>query len=258
MSTDTARPVGRAREFESLVGVFSEPTPALLVISGDPGTGRSHLLAALQAVANESGFRSIGVDEQFFVGPATTTSDVLRVLEATLEDRAGVEREDDGPTAGSEQPTSKAGGLAGAVSSFATRTVDLLRRSVVETRIFTILDHAAPLMLAVDGYSASTAFDHFMVGRLVPALRSRKVPVVIVVTGSAESTKNLSASADLVEALGPLDVDEVRTHFEALASNIVPAVTDAELDAYATAASKAPSLLDAFARVFDVLAAADR
>jgi hypothetical protein len=246
-----------------LVGAFSRTAPAVLLVCGDPGSGRSHLLAALKGVAVERGFQCIGVDEHFFVGPATTTNDVLRVLEATIGDQKTPGPDDEGSVPESSTNDARTGpgkpsGWAGAVAAFATGAVGLLRRTVVESRIVSILADAGPLMLAIDGYSPSPAFDQFMVERLVPALRSPDRPVVIVVSGSLESTKRLREVADVVEDLGPLNVDEVRTHFEALSGGVTPSVSADELAAYAAAASESPSLLDAFARVFAVLAVTRR
>ena len=82
MTTDQSHPVpvGRAREYHALASAITPDAPRLLVLAGQPGSGRSYMIDHLRAVAVDLGFRCIGVDEELVVDRTTTSTDVLRVL----------------------------------------------------------------------------------------------------------------------------------------------------------------------------------
>lgn len=234
-------PVGRTREFEELAGALRRGGPVVLVITGQPGSGRSHMIAHLRDAAAELGYRCIGVDEELVVDRTTTVSDVLRVLRALVGDPL---------PALADPATALSPGWREKVRGLVDRVLDIAR---VEREVFAELEQSAPLLMAVEGYSPNPLFGEWVRTRLIPELRETGTEVVLVVAGVEATVSGLLPLADASVRLGPLDIDEVRTYLAQRAATLRPPLSDGELGAYSAAAAQQPGHLSAFARVFDTL-----
>ncbi len=232
-------PVGRSREYGALVSAIEPDAPRLLVVVGQPGSGRSYMIDHLRPVAVDLGFRCIGVDEELVVDRTTTSTDVLRVLR-TLGGAA------DSPAP--EQAVEDH--WWNRVVGLEDKTIDATR---VEQAVLEEMINSAPLLLAAEGYSPSPGFDTWVCTRLVPALREARAPVILVIAGVESNVENLSAIADISVTLGPLDQAEVRDFLAEKAEFLTPPLSDDELAAYAAAAATQPAYVDSFSVLFDVL-----
>jgi len=246
MTTESPHPVpvGRAREYEALASAIQPDAPRLLVLAGQPGSGRSYMIEHLRAVAVDLGFRCIGVDEELVVDRTTTSTDVLRVLR-TLGGAADAPASE---PAVEERWWDRVVGLVDKIID-----AGQVERAVLEEMIA-----SAPLLLAAEGYSPSPGFDTWLCSRLVPALREAAAPVVLVVAGIGSNVERLRAIADVSVSLGPLDATEVRDFLAEKGAGLEPPLSDDELTAYATAATTQPAYVDSFSALFDVLGEGDR
>lgn len=217
-------PVGRTRLYDELVAHLHPDRPAVMAVVGAPGTGRSYLLEHLRGAAVELGYRFMGVDEQLVVDPTTTLTDVWRVVRAL------------------GQPEAAATDLARRPPSVAD--------SDIEDAVLHELRTAAPILLAVEGYTPHPDLDEWITQHLIARLRSERIPVVLVIAGTEENVAAVRRIADVSVELGRLDVDEVSDFLAEAARDVRPPVDDEELRAYAGAAADHPSYVWAFADVF--------
>lgn len=238
-----SKPIGRGREYDRLVGQISIDHPAIVVVSGPPGSGRTDIVRRLATVADEMQFHCLGVNEQLVVERATKLSDILRVLEA----QPRVER----PAQNSS--TSRSGWL---------KTVFELAESRIESantekNLLQRLARLAPLYLAVEGYRPSPTFDSWIRNRLAPWIRREQIAIMLIITGSPREVASISDIADVTIELGSLDLPEVVEFFKSQFSSIEPPGSTTEIQQYANAAASQPSLVSAFQRVLSAIEEGD-
>jgi hypothetical protein len=232
-----AEPVGRSVEYRRLVGPLRSDSFCLLVISGPPGSGRSHLIEYVRDAATDLGYRSsLGVNEDLVVNATTTLSDVLRALTSVASDRR-------------KELTLALWFALGA--ALVHKVLDTAR---LEREVLNAFTAAAPLLLAVEGYAPNAFFELWVRHRLIRDLRARRVPIILVVAGSGASVSSLARVADAAVELADLDVAEVKNYLKAWSACVNPPLSDQELDCYSEAASRQPSLVNAFSHVLDALA----
>ncbi|WP_148571638.1 ATP-binding protein [Nocardioides caldifontis] len=233
-------PVGRSRELSTLLEPVRPDRPAVLVVAGRPGSGRSYLVAQLRDRVVGLGYRCIGVEEELVVERTTTLRDVWRVLEAVphLDEPASGPRHDG------------EGGLRARAALAFERIVETAR---YEQRVLEAFRKAAPLMVAVEGYTPGPALGAWVVSRLIPQLRKDSVPIVLVLSGVEEHLAAVSAVADASVTLGELDREEVAAFLRSRGEGLEPPLDEPELAAYVDAVSREPTLMDAFVRVLEAM-----
>lgn len=232
-------PIGRSAAWSALLPRLDHPGGSVVVIAGEPGTGRSHLLRAYAEAARQRGFRTIGCGESAGIDKTTKLTDLVRIVDAML-DAQGV--------TGAAPPAPAAGMFRNIVNTVATN-------ARAEREIFDLIDNAKPAVVGVDGYSPSTTLDLWFTTRFVAHLRASARPAILAVTGHGRALSAMRQVADVTIELGPLDRDEVTAHLVSLTRDLRPPLSPDELTAYASVAAADPRRLPAFSRV---LAAATR
>lgn len=237
-----AAPVGRKAVWTALTRRLPPDGPALLVISGSPGSGRSLLLSRLGEVASGAGMGVVGWPTPLFLDRTVQLGDVSRALAAVLD-----------------VPATPTPSQVASWESFLRRPLQYSRAFLADERtVFTILEAAAPVWVGLDGYSPHPAVEKWITTRLMPRLRSRGTPVVLTVTGTPQQVGGLSGSADQVHEIAALDVQEVTEHLVELGRTVKPHIDVDEARAYAEIVSTNPALLSALEAVLPVVVEAVR
>jgi hypothetical protein len=229
-------PVGRLREWQALVDRLGERKSGLIVIEGEPGSGRSHLLGHLGAYAAENGYRVAGCDGQLVIERTTQISDVYRALGAVLE-----------------VPTRMPGEPQGILSSI----VETLKAAYTDERgVRDVIEQVGDVLIGIDGFAPSDRIDEWFRQRLLPWIGESHSTVVIAVVDRPERLGGIRPHADLVVTLETLDLDELREYFGQLAATVDPPLSADEIDCY-TEASADPSVFSALDTLVHAVARRD-
>jgi hypothetical protein len=234
MISSVEAPVGRRREFEELVELLELRQSALALIEGPPGSGRSHLIGVLGKAAAELGYLCLGTYEPLVLDGTTTLTDVNRVLSALAKTEAA-------STSLSTSP---------AANGIVRKLLNAWRD---DGEVLALLRGAAPVLVAIEGYAPSPTLKTWFTARLVPDIRQRTPPIVLVVSDRADALTDLRPLAQHSVTLGPLDRTEVNAFLTSVFAGAVPDVGDPELNAYCDAVTTDPGLLSAFETVFAAL-----
>jgi hypothetical protein len=231
-------PVGRAAQWERLMARLEARAPALLLVAGPPGSGRTHLIDAAGRAAHELGYTVIDNGDPVAVEPTTKSSDFRRIVAALLEvaDEAG--------RAGKGEP-----------AGFLRQVADSLIKPGADARaVAQLLQARAPAVLLIDGYAPSAAMSGWFADVLMARLLiSSAPPVVVVVADTLEAMKRLPPRAAEILELGPLDREAVASHLRATGAALQPPLTDEEVAAYCDAVAADAGVLGPLEHVLDVL-----
>ena len=239
-----------------LSGVLAARQPALIVIGGAVGMGKSALLGTLRQRAGDDGWCLLpGGDEVLEVHDGMSVASLQEALEGLVAyaDR-GTER-----TPFMAPPASVLGDgtspapLAAVTSLLAgTRLMPENRRFWAGGGLIDLLRQLAPVMIALDVRMPDRAVVSWLTAKFWPAVRAADVTtVIVVVVVDKEDERALASAATTALHLGPLDVDAVRSHLETVTSALSPS----ELDGYAEAIRHDPGLLSSFSRVLPLTVA---
>jgi hypothetical protein len=233
-----AAPVGRAEIWRSLVATLDLRKSALILITGPPGIGRTHVLRRFGWAAREAGYTVAGCDEPLPIEPTTTVRDIARTLQTLVGN------------AETPPPSSRRGS-----GTWVSRAFSSLFDHVDDSqRVIATLDGAGPLCIGVDGYAPSVTVQLWISHVLVRYLRTARSPVLLLAVDTPGRLEALRGVADQVHELGPLDVDEVRAHLADAARTIEPPLSVGELDAYVTAGAADPAVFRALVIVLSAAA----
>lgn len=229
-------PVGRMPEWRSFVDWMADRRSGLLLIQGEPGSGRTHLLRSFGVHAQGQGYRVAGCFEQLPIESTTQVSDITRALGALL----GVET----------RATDEARG-------FWSSLVDGFKEAYHEENdLYAVLEQAGDLLIGVDGYSPNSKIEQWIRGPLLTWMKEAEASVVLVIVDRRERLEGIREKADLVLDLGPLDRDELRQHFGSICTSLEPPLSSDEVESYTEAASADPNTFRALNTV--LLATAQR
>jgi AAA ATPase domain len=221
--------VARDEELDRLLAHFRTGGPALLLVRGEDGMGKTGMLAALEQRARESGWATVhrSADHTLRIGPRTTEHDLLyevdRLMLAPLERTSIVPQETSAPTA--REPLHP-----------------LIRR----------LTQDAPIAVLIDGYRPSEAVARRWIEALLPSLRRVDSTVVIVVADTPGHLEPLEPHSDATVDLGPLDVEQLREFLRRFGEELAPPMAEREVAEYATQISPQPDLLRPLLRVLEL------
>jgi AAA ATPase domain len=207
-----ARVIGREREFGELTAILERRSPALVLVTGEAGMGKTTLVRAMQDQSATDGWTPL---------PKDSNSAPL------VADR-------------STTPESFSGAFHRAFGGAADEALAELPE--------TLAAHA-PVLLLIEFFRPTRVFANWLSDALMGELRSAAVPAVVVVTTAFDSDKELLAhAADVVVRLGPLDAEDVRKALLELPP-LDPPLDDHELGIYVEEASRAPAVLSSLLRL---------
>jgi hypothetical protein len=217
-------------------------SPALLLVAGPPGIGRTHLIDAAGRAARGMGYTVIDNGDSVAVEPTTKSSDFRRIVAALLgaADQAADEA---GPPGKGE-----AAGLLRHVAG------GLIKPAADARAVTRLLQGRAPVVLLIDGYAPSTAMSGWFADALMPRLlASAAPPVIVMVADSLDAMSKLRPRAAEVIELGPLDREAVASHLRAAGASLRPPLTDGEVAAYCDAIAADIGVLEPLEVVLGVL-----
>lgn len=213
----------RTRELKQLLAILARRGPAVIVVRGAPGMGKTMLMGELRGSALVHGWAVAGGDREapLSIGPRTTD---LTFLQDVLTS-AGLTAD------GAPQPRG------------------------VKDLVFQELVRRTPLLVIVDDYRPGEEFAHWFERDFVSLVRTCTVPLVLALPHRPGGGGIEKLATDVV-ALEELDAAVVRAVLHQLAPRLEPTPTADELDCYADEA-RTPEVLDSLVRVLSLATAPD-
>lgn len=246
----------------ALTDFFRKRQPGLVIISGEPGIGRSHLLRALAEWSHTLGYKTVGWPVPIALDTTTTLTDIRRALAALLSDETAQD-----PQLGATEPHTDAFDVAprrtlshsstdnemSAPSAKWVQALQYIRARLTEDEsILRILYENAPLLLAVDGYRPNGLIKNWIELTVLPRLRSSAQSVIVLIVGQPSDVRGLTTAADCVVDLKSLDTAEVEVHLQSLSGSFTPSLTPEEIRLYSQAAADDPSILEALQQIAEL------
>lgn len=222
----------RTQELDRILAIVGQKRPAVIVLTGAPGMGKTGLLDTLRARAAADGWAIGGTtgDHKLTVDPRTTPGRFREQLVATLSEP--------------HQPEH----TIATTSSLVQRT-----RSVDADPVVADLAERSgggPVLITIDDFRPSPAFSSWFERRFVPGLLTSGLPIAVVMAerlGGAD----VRASATAVIELGPLPVELVKGSLAELSETLDPPLSENEFSVYAREA-RSPALLDSLLRALSL------
>jgi energy-coupling factor transporter ATP-binding protein EcfA2 len=225
-------PLGRAAEWERLLARLKARKPALVLIAGPPGSGRTTLLDALATAGPELGYSVIGGRGMVAVDRTTRPSDLRRIIASEL----------------GAQPKSPP-----MPRGFLQRIAARLFRPNDEKVVLGLLKTKAPAILAIDGYAPGRGMSEWFADRLMPRIVRSGAPILVLVADRIESMAGLRDAATETIELGPVSRDAVQERLRAAGAGLDPPLSDGELAAYCDAVADDLGLLTPLEEVLSTL-----
>jgi len=208
-----------------MVAWMDDRKSGLLLIQGEPGSGRTHLLRSFGDHAKDQGYRVAGCFEQLPIESTTQISDITRALGALL----GVETR-----------------TAGEAHGFWSAVVEGFKEAYNEENdLYEVLEQAGDLLIGIDGYSPSSKLEQWIRSQLLNWIKAAEASVVLVIVDRPERLEGMRERADLVFELGALDRDELREHFSTVSASLEPPLSNDEVESYTEAAAEDPNIFRA-------------
>jgi AAA ATPase domain len=234
--------LGRKWELDRILGILDRRTPALIVVSGPSGKGKSRLLRTVQACAVRQGWKTVPPQPGDALGIAeqTTRKSFLENLDARLPAQAQESFDAGGaeerlPALSSPNPASQR------AAHRAEPDADALRLAR--------LRQLEPLLIVIDGYEPDAQLERWLFDSFVSEIEQGGEAIVVIIGTEREAVDD--PRVELI-SIGGLDRGEVLKHFEAVGSEIDPPMSAVELDRYVDAACETPSILDSLERVLNL------
>lgn len=211
--------IGREDQLKKFDSILKRGDPAIVTITGEPGTGKTALLQAFEEMAEASTWRVAGHTGDHFlrITPLTDERELYSQVSAFFDSSAYSKEISDG---------------------FRFVKLDLMSQLKQWTQI--------PLLLLIDGYDPKPEFDSWFKASFIETVRDYQEPLVIVIADRPERIAGLEGKQDAYISLGPLSRQVVENELRSLSAKISPALTQAELEAYVEASLNNPELLDKF------------
>jgi hypothetical protein len=215
----------RAGELAHLHSVLAARRPALVVLTGAPGMGKTTLLETWAGRATALGWEVAGGDacRRLAVTPSTDERGFRAALLAARSEPDGARR----------------------ARARATVSAPPARQRALDP-LLNELARRAPVMVALDDYYPNPQFAEWFEDGFLPELRSCGAAVVIGV--AVRASHCLADRADRVVALERLTPADVTAALASLGDSLRPPLAPHELEAYAKDAC-VPAVLDSLMRV---------
>jgi AAA ATPase-like protein len=219
----------RARELAHLHAVLAARRPALVVLAGAPGMGKTTLLETWGARATALGWEVAGGDACHRVA-VTPSTDERGFRAALLAARCET---DDG---------------ARRARARATVSAPPARRRALDP-LLNELARRAPFLVLLDDYCPNPQFAEWFEDGFLPELHRCGAPVVI--GAAVRSPQCLGDRADRLVVLGKLAAADVHEALASLGGSLRPPLAPHELEIYARDA-RVPAVLDSLMRVLQL------
>ena len=226
-STDDLLLVGRDHELASFQEVLKEKQAQLVVLTGDPGMGKTSLLRKFRELGDEAGWNTAQLPNSVLRDVETTPDSFSSQLQSLLSV----------PTARSfiEKPGKP--------------LVDPATGQPLLLPIVERLRALAPFLLLIDGYEPGPEFAEWFPTVFLNDVRRSSAAIVIVLAARPEGAIKITPFANQIIPLGPLDPNSIQEHFNELGRQLDPPMTDSEIQEYVGAAKEDAEMLDSLTRV---------
>jgi hypothetical protein len=209
--------VGRDAELGRATDLLERRAPALLLVAGDTGRGKTTFIRAVTRHARSEGW---AVAQETLSGahsvtPTMTPGDFETVVRASLG----------------------------------------LSSSPAGTTLIEDLGRRAPVMIPIDGYRPNEAFAGWFLRSFLEPVRDSSKSIVTLIAERREELDDLVPVADETLTFGPLAQAPIRAHFARVGSSLAPPLGDTELEAYVTAGQKDVEALGALTRLLALTSA---
>lgn len=240
---DAAPLIGREREVALLRSVLERREPAVVLVTGPVGVGKSVVLQEVERIARGLGWNTAYQDERgrLQIDPTTGGDDfcdrVCELLGLTDEDEPGA--------------------LLGGLQTYPASDVGRDPDAVVPSRLRALarqlrrLARTAPILLIVDSYQPDPAFAREFVRAFVKELARDRASVVMMV---ADRPRNggLSLPATETVTIGPPAAPAIERYFQDLGRRLQPPMRPPELDAYVHRAREDPESIPALTALLEL------
>jgi AAA ATPase domain len=218
--------VGRDHELAIFRKILEVKQAQLVVLTGQAGMGKSSLLQKFHQLGEEAGWNVLDLPESSSINGETTPDSFSMQLQTLLA----------APTAKTfiEKPN----------SPLVDRATGEPLLPIVER--FLAL---APLLLTVDGFRPRIAFAEWFQTVFVNHLKRSGAPIVLIISERPKGATKITAWADQIIQLGPLDAYFISEHFKDLGRQISPPMSAKEIQEYTKAAQNDTEILDNLTRV---------
>lgn len=250
--------LGRDAERSILEGMLLRRRPAVIVIRGDVGSGKTRLLDWMHDHARSLGWRSLP-DE----GPGALAVD-RSTTEESFDTRLSILL---GATAAGtavdQRRVLDAGELSRELTAGGATSESLAATSAeprpspaavpTDVRLVRQLAALAPVVVLIDGFRSSTSFGAWFADPFLAGIKASGERVVVAIAYDRPRDDEPSlAMADEHLVLGPLERAATAEHFRILGERLDPPLIAEEQVAYAAAAAERPELLVALTRVLEL------
>jgi len=254
--------IGREAELSTAADILAQRAPALIVVAGDTGLGKSAFLREIGARAVADGWSVAGSDEtgRLTVTPGTTPAVFeRRVREALgLSGSEGVEASRhvaDGVRGRTESTDGRGGDITQALFVKSTRDGSSRPADAAWpglTELMRDLEAHAPILLLIDGYCPSEAFGRTFTNAFRRSLMHSGESLVVIMGEREELLIDVMAVASTVIPFGALDHSHIHEHLEQLSHGLSQPVSEAELERYAHAAARRPEIIGSLSRLLSI------
>ena len=229
---------GRESELGQFDVILQRRQPALVLVTGQSGMGKSSLLKKFQSLAAAVGWKTVPTtaEQELSIDTGTTEnsfSDLMHRLSSTPDE--------------SFVRTASAQAHASAAdwdrSAEPVSTQSFLHPSVEQLRSW------APVLLLIDTYRPDSEFASWFTDSFIRDIKRADASIVVVVAARPDYVAKVSPVADEVITLSPLDRSIVRQHFQAIGEHISPPMESAELDRYVEVIYSQPEMFNSLTRV---------
>jgi hypothetical protein len=239
--------LGRQGELARLEWLLRQHRPALVLITGPAGIGKTRLLQEAGAIARREQWHVLGDQRDHLI---TITDDMT---EDKFLDRLG-------EAWGSSRDSDE-------LITTPPREVSLNRQETIPIpappRDATRLSARDPLrlmlsgpravVLLIDGYQPREPFSEWFQQTFLGEIKQGESPMLILVADRPENLHGLTGAADEILRLGPIDEAGVRRVFEdSNGRGINPPLTPEEMAAYVTASASDPAILGCLSRLLEL------
>lgn len=226
--------VGREEQLQAFERVLDRYGPALVLVSGQVGSGKSRLVQEMSVRARARGWRTAppeGRAALVITRDATPRSFARQIVELLAP-----RRDDTGPMLDAYALSREV-----AASSLPPPPAAAADRDT--TAVMNAIREACPVLVAVDGFRPNAAFARWLTGQLIPVAQESGLPLVAVLTLETDPPPDVLRFAYEHFRLDRLDEAATERYFRGFGARLRPPMSGEELRTYVRAATERPELV---------------